>query len=136
MAYDRADNDPSTDAVRIAFFVAWAMLNGLAGQLHLEDHQELLRQLHQRKITPRKFLEVACDDKFWEEDLSDDGNLFARVYYPQQRGLLNYFDDYREVFLTEYANLSSITDDWNDYDKIEAVVSGRYEQWKLQGTMS
>ena len=135
MAYDRADNAPSTDAVRIACFVTWAMLNGLLGILHLEDDQALLRQLREREITPRKFLEVACDDKFWEEDLNDAGNLFARVYYPDRCGLLNYFDDYKQVF-SEYAGLSLVTDTWKNYDKIASVVAGRYEQWKHSGTMS
>lgn len=103
--------------------------------MHQEESRKTLSQLEKREITPRKFLEVACDDKFWEEDLSDDGNLFARVYYPQQRGLLNYFDDYNWVF-SEYADLSLVTDGWGNYDKIAPVVAGRYEEWKRSRTAS
>lgn len=134
MAYDRADNDPARDEVRIAFFITWAMLNGMAGALHLDDDQALLQQLREREITSRKFLEIACDDKFWEEDLSDEGNLFARTYYPQRRGFLNYFDDYKRVFLAEYADLVLVADTWAEYDKIAPVISERYEEWKLQTT--
>jgi len=130
MAYDRADYDPAKDAIRIAFFVAWAMLNGLAGQLHLEDDQALLRQLNRREMTPRKFLETACDDKFWEEDLSAEGNLFARAYYPQKHGIVNYFDDYKRVFLAEYADLDLVTDSWDNYDKIASAISQCYEEWQ------
>lgn len=136
MAYDRADNDPARDEVRIAFFIAWAMLSGLAGQVHLEDTQALLRHLHEHEIAPRKFLKIACDDKFWEEDLSAEGNLFARAYYLQRRGLLNYFDDYKRIFLADYANLTLVADTWGNYDKIAPMISGRYEEWRRSRTLS
>ncbi len=110
------------------------MLNGMAGALHLDDHQALLQQLREREITPCKFLEIACDDKFWEEDLSDEGNLFARAYYSQRREFPNYFDDYKRVFLAEYADLILVTDTWAEYDKIAPVISERYEEWKFQAT--
>ncbi len=130
MSYDRADYDPSRFAVRIAFFVTWAMLNGLEGQLHQEDDQQLLNQLRQRKITPRSFLEIACDDKFWEEDLSDEGNTFAHSYYVGRPGQITYFKDYEQVFLVEPTNLFAVADNWENYDKIASLISRRYIEWK------
>jgi len=130
MSYDRADYDPSEYAVRLAFFVTWGMLNGLAGPLHLEEDQKQLSQLRQREITPRKFLEVACDGKFWEEDLNDEGNAFARTYYLRQPEQANYFEDYAQVLLAGDADLWVIADSWENYDKIAPVIDGRYEQWK------
>jgi len=129
MSYDRADYDPPRFAVRIAFFIAWAMLNGLEGPLHQEDDQELLGQLRRREITPRKFLEIACDDKLWEADLSDEGNAFARVYYLGRPGVA-YFDDYEQVLVAASTDLRAVADSWENYDKIAPLITRRYEAWK------
>ncbi len=130
MSYDRADYDPTQFSVRIAFFVTWAMLTGLEGQLHKEDDQELLTLLRQREITPREFLETACDYKFWEEDLNDEGNSFARDYYWGQPGQANYFEDYNWVLLTENADLQAVVDSWSNYDRIAVLINRRYQTWK------
>lgn len=130
MSYDRADYDLAKDTVRIAFFVAWAMLSGLAGQLHLEDDQELLAGLRQREITPGYFFTVACDCKFVEEDLNDAGNRFVCDYYLHHRKRAGYYEDYARVLLSEYGEPESVVDCWENYDRVAPVITGRYEQWK------
>ncbi len=130
MSYDRADYDLAKDTVRIAFFVTWVMLNGLAGQLHLEDDQELLTGLRQREITPSHFFVVACDCKFWEADLSDAGNAFVQDYYVHHPKRAGYYEDYARALVTDSGELEAIVDCWENYDKIAPVIAGRYEQWK------
>lgn len=130
MSYDRADYDPTQFSVRIAFFVTWAMLTGLEGKLHKEDNQELLALLRQREITPREFLEDDCDCKFWEEDLSSEGNSFARDYYLGQTNQANYFQDYEQILLTENADLQTVINSWSNYDKIAVIINRRYQTWK------
>lgn len=133
MSYDRADYDLAKHSVRIAFFVAWTILNGLAGQLHLEDDQKMLVQLRQREITPGKFFEAACDYKFWEEDLNGEGNAFARAYYAKHPDQSGYFEDYTRVLLSDQKELRAVIDCWENYDKIAPAIKERYEQWKAEG---
>ena len=130
MSYDRADYDLAKYTVRIAFFVTGAMLSGLAGEMHLEDDQELLAKLYQREVTPGHFFTVACDCKFWEADLNAEGNRFARDYYMQHCTQDGYFEDYARVLLAEYGELESVVDCWANYDKIASVIAVHYERWK------
>lgn len=130
MSYDRADYDLAKDTVRIAFFVTWAMLNGLAGQLHLEDDQELLAGMHGREIAPGYFFIVVCDCKFVEADLSDEGDQFVRAYYLHHRKRSGYYEDYARVLLSEFGLPELVVDCWENYEKIAPVITGRYEQWK------
>ena len=52
----------SAGATHIGVFVAWALLHGLAGDIHLREFSEPLAQLRERKITPGQFLIDACDE--------------------------------------------------------------------------
>lgn len=70
-------------ATHIAMFLAWAVLNGLASDFHTAEPSEELAGLRDRKITPGEWFIMTCDEKFTDEDLSDEGNLFALGYYEQ-----------------------------------------------------
>ena len=62
----------------IGMFVSWCLLNGLGGAHHDEDPQ-FLGQLKAREISPGRYFLRACDEKFWDEDLNDEGNAFAQA---------------------------------------------------------
>jgi hypothetical protein len=79
-----ADLPPEAGATHIAMFVAWALLHGLAGDIHIREFPEPLARLRERKITPGHFFLEACDGKFTDEDLSELGNRFAEHYYEHE----------------------------------------------------
>jgi hypothetical protein len=140
MSYDRADFDYSTEAeplpkghagTHIGMFLAWAVLNGLDSDHHRERSAELLARLRRREITGRQFFEAACSERFSEKDLNEEGNAFARYYYVDEAGKRGpYFTDYKKVLATRLPSFWHVADTWANYDKIAAVISRRYEEWK------
>src|SRR5690606_19686323 len=81
-----ADLPAEAAATHTGMFVAWALLAGLAGEVHIEDMPEGISRLQARSITPGAFFLAACDGKFTDEDLSDEGNAFAADYFDFEHG--------------------------------------------------
>ncbi len=140
MSYDRADFDYSTEAeplpkghagTHIGMFLAWALLNGLGSDFHRERSAELLAQLRRREITGRQFFEAAGSERFSEKDLNEEGNAFAQYYYVDEAGKRGpYFADYKKALTARLPSFWHVADTWANYDKIAAVISRRYEEWK------
>ena len=140
MAYDRADHDYSTEkeplpkghaATHIGMFLAWAILNGLENDYHRQRSAELLGRLRRREITGRQFFEEACQEKFAEKDLNPEGNEFAEYYYRDSAGERGaYFADYKRTLTTDLPSFWHVADTWENYDKMAAVMTRRYEEWK------
>lgn len=90
MAYDRADwhyggdfpADLPTEAgaTHIGLFLAWAIHRDLVGDFHRNESSDAVAAVTRRDMSGGQFLIQECDEKFWEEDLSDEGNAFAREY--------------------------------------------------------
>ena len=120
-------------ATHIAMFVAWAVLNGLAGNYHIEDAKDELALLEKRELTPTQWFIRTCDEKFTSEDLTDEGNSFARRYYGSEDGLHSaagsYLGDYCEAF-PEAASLYDVTDGWASFDALSPRLSSRLEVWR------
>ena len=122
---------PQAGATHIAMFVAWAALNGLAGDHHKHDASEDLALLRQRKITPTEWFIRVCDEKFTDEDLNAEGNTFARAYYGDLTDLHtasgSYVADYEAIFATA-PTLYHVDDSWVSFDAIAPVISKRFER--------
>ena len=129
----------SAGATHIAMFVAWAMLNGLAGELHTDEFPDDLAKLRHREVTPGGWFLNACDGKLTDEDLSEEGNRFAASYYADQSGLLtspgSYLADYEAGLLPRQgpfggsASLYHVPDSWETYAIIDPVIKARYADW-------
>ena len=138
MAYDRADwhyggdfpagLPPENGGTHIGMFLAWAIHRDLAGELHREDSVGPLAAVRERRMTGREFLFSQCDEKFWEEDLNDEGNAFAKEYY-QKKGADGYLSDYEATFAEGLPSLYHVADTWENFDRIAAVIDRRYAQW-------
>lgn len=127
------DLSPSAAATHIGMFVGWAVLNGLAGDMHTVDFGAELETLKSRAITPGAWLLDACDAKFTDEDLNCDGNKFALAYYGNENNLHTRAGS----FLADYANtfpdaetLYHIPDSWETFDAIAPVVRSRFDAWR------
>jgi hypothetical protein len=117
-------------ATHIGMFVAWCMLNGLAGQLHTDEFPDDLEALKSRSITPGQFVVDACDEKFTDEELTDEGNSFALAYFGDSGGMGKYISDYEEMLSKGEPTLYHISDTWENYDKLAPVIERRYSEWK------
>lgn len=116
-------------ATHIGMFVAWCLLNGLAGELHIEDFPEELEKLKRRKVTPGSWFIAACDEKFTDEDLSDEGNSFAKYYYEDEE-TAKYIADYDNILCENVESVYEVKDSWENYDKLAPKIKERYEAWK------
>jgi len=137
MAYDRmdwhygADNFPSdlnqeNGGTHIGMFLAWAINNNLEGKIHREECQESLLKLRSRQITGREYLELECDEKFWEDDLNEEGNNFAKYYYESDK----YINDYDDILGDDFPSLYHVADTWENYDKLSLSIDKSYQNWK------
>jgi hypothetical protein len=141
MAYDRADwhyggdypkdLPPENGGTHIGMFLAWAIMNGLEGAFHGKESSVSLAAVRARQMTGRQFLFQECDEKFWEEDLNDEGNAFAKDYYDSSNAPgFRYDEDYDRIFGAGLPTLYHLEDTWHHYDKIAPVISQRFEEWR------
>ncbi|PYJ08811.1 MAG: hypothetical protein DME25_00470 [Verrucomicrobia bacterium] len=119
---------PEAGATHIAMFVSWCVLNGLGGEMHFEEPAPLLPKLRERSITPGDYFIKACDEKFVDEDLTDEGNAFATAYYDLEKG--DYIRDYERILGQGAASLYHVEDTWQNFDKLAPVIHERYVAWK------
>jgi hypothetical protein len=109
-------------------FLAWAILSGLVGPFHEEESSELLAQLRERAISPGEFFIEACDEKFTDEDLNNEGNAFAQEYYDSSASM--YLSDYEEALGEKAPTLYHVADTWENYDRLKLVLDRRFTDWK------
>jgi hypothetical protein len=126
-----ADLPSEAGATHIAMFVAWALLHGLAGDIHLHEFPEPLARLRERSITPGQFFLEACDGKFTDEDLSALGNRFAAHYYEGGDTPGHYYADYAATVGVELPSIYEISDTWDTYEQIEPFIQQRFEEWQM-----
>lgn len=120
-------------ATHIALFLAWAVMNGLAGEYHTTDAADELALLRSRDITPTEWFIRACDEKFTDEDLNDEGNRFAMNYYGSGNGLHStdgsYLSDYCDAF-PNASSLYEVEDSWDSFDALAPKLNRRLEDWR------
>lgn len=108
----------------IGMFLAWALLNGLGGELHLHELKDELESLQACRITPGVYFRQNCDGKLTDEDLSDKGNRFAEMYYEK-----SYLRDYTSTLASGLESPYHVEDTWENFEKISQVVSRRFDVW-------
>lgn len=131
---DFPENLPEVNGgTHIGMYLAWIIKNDLIGQLHLDDSVEALEKVKLKQITGRDFLVDMCDEKFWEEDLNEEGNNFTKHYYESEskENFKSYITDYCEVLGQEVESLYEIENTWENYEKLEPILDKRYSEWKI-----
>lgn len=117
----------------IGMYLTWIIENGLIGELHVEDSTEAIERVLSRQITGRDFLIEQCDEKLWDEDLSNEGSSFTLYYYqfeeePKHR---KYIDDYIDTLAhRDLKSLYEIENSWENYDKLKPIIDKRFIEWK------
>ena len=112
----------------IGMFLSWCILNGMAGTIHTEEFPEKLAQLKNRQTTPGAWFLSACDEKFTDEDLTDEGNAFTAAYYSGDNP--EYISDYEKTVGVGLQSLYFVPDTWTTYDRLSTTISRRYKNWK------
>ncbi len=112
-------------ATHIGMFVAWGMLNGLAGVLYTDEFPKDLERLRKRQLTPGQFLIECSDEKFVDEDLNDEGNAFAAAYFDDM-----YVSDYESTLASTLPSIYHVSDTWENFDKLSPIIAKRFSAWK------
>ncbi|MEO7100992.1 MAG: hypothetical protein ABI162_16670 [Luteolibacter sp.] len=123
-----SDLPNAAGATHIGMFVASCILQGLVGELHAEDFPEELEGLQSREITPGAWLIAACDEKFTDEELNDEGNAFAMDYYYSDGA--QYLSDYERTLCRGLKTAYHAQDTWESFDKIDKVIRERFTEWR------
>jgi len=139
VAYDRMDwhygtedfpNELNDDnaGTHIGMFLAWAIQKDLIGELHLQESAESISKVKSRQITGTDFLKLECDQKFWEEDLNNKGNQFAKYYYESN----DYYDDYSSILSDKLPSIFHVVDSWENYDKLASKLDEQFQKWQIK----
>lgn len=115
-------------STHIGMFVAWSLLSDLGGSIHVNDFPDDILSLKQRRVTPAQFFQTSCDEKFWDEDLNEEGNKFATFYYEIGGGL--YIEVYDDALCADLPSLYHVEDTWDNFDKLKPIIDARYVDWK------
>jgi len=71
-----------------------------------------------------------CDEKFIDEDLSEEGNEFAAVYFDFKKG--DYLSDYEAILGEDGVELYHVKDTWANFDRLKPVLDKRFSEWRAQ----
>lgn len=121
------DLPKAAGATHTGMFLAWALLSGLAGSLHIEDFRDDLERLKARQITPGQFFLRTCRGKFTDQDLNEQGNAFARSYFDFKRG--SYLKDYERTLGHNVPSLYHVADSWENFDLLKKMLDMRFSDW-------
>jgi len=123
-----SDLPNAAGGTHIGMFVSWCLLNGLGGEIHAEEFPDILEKLRNRGLTPGAWFFQACDGEFTDEDLSEEGNDFAKNYFDFDVG--QYLDDYQNSVGSDLPTLYHVSDTWQTFDVLSPIIQGRYQEWK------
>jgi len=115
-------------ATHTGMFVAWALLTGLAGQIHTVEFPEELQALRSRSVTPGQFFLDTCDGKFTDEDLSNEGNAFAQEYFDFERGA--YIKEYGGLLAKGLPSEYHVQDTWANFDRLRPMLDNKLAEWR------
>jgi hypothetical protein len=108
-------------------YLAWAVVSGLESDfLRDEVAPDAVVHLRERKITPGDFLINASDEKFIDDEISEEAKRFTDAYYASNL----YFEDYDETLGGDFENLYEIPDTWDTFDKLKPMIDRRFDEWK------
>jgi len=108
----------------IGIYLAWIIKNDFVGEEHIKDDSDKVNAVKNEKMTGRDFLIEVCDEKFWEDDLNDEGLKFTQYYYDKY-----YINDYIDTLCKE-TEVYGAADTWDNYHKLAPRIDKRYDEWK------
>ncbi|WP_085307194.1 hypothetical protein [Planktotalea arctica] len=122
-----AELEQVAGATHIGMFVAWALLSGLGGKMHTQVFPDSIPKLSQRRSSPAQIFIEACDEKFVDEDLNDEGNAFASRYYEK-----GFSDDYFNILVLDLPSVYHVEDTWDNFDLLKPILDARLAEWRKQ----
>ncbi len=113
------DQPKENGGTHIALFLKWCFIKGWSGSLHIEEEPEAVVAVINGDLSATEFFFKYCDGKFTDEDLNEEGCLFAEKYYGDD-GI--YFLDYAEVFGDQ---MFVASDEQHDFRRFSEMLDDR-----------
>jgi hypothetical protein len=111
-------------ATHIGMFLSWIIERDLLSDELREDAAAELARVKRRKMTGAQFLLAVCDEKLSSNDLSPEGNRFAKAYFMKE-----YLEDYADLFEPKLSSLYELADTWKNYDRLRPILEDRFAKW-------
>ena len=118
------DLPPAAAGTHTGMFMAWALMSGLASS----ELGGAAGELQARRITPGAFFVGQCDGKFTDEDLNDEGNAFAQVYFDPEGA--QYLNDYDAVLCNGLQTAYHVPDTWASFERLRPRLDRRLVEWR------
>ncbi len=123
-----SDLPEDAGATHTGMYLAWLLLNGMAGEEFAEEMQEDLQALVRRETTPGQFLLQVSDGKFVDDLIDQEANAFTEEYYAPDDSPFG--DDYFEILVGDLPSLYHVEDNWQNFDKLAPVFQQRLTHWR------
>ena len=138
MAFDKMDWHAVTfpDSIpyenagtHIGMYLAWLVNNEMIQKEWYDDFSDEFDRVKNRDMSGRDILMECFDETLLEDLMTDEALEFTSDYYDSA-----YVDDYAQVLSGEDTDSEFAVylheDSWENYDKVEAVINTKFEQWK------
>jgi hypothetical protein len=126
---------PEAGGTHIGMYITWILTNDFHGEIHRESESDeiMVKKVLSRDITGQEFFITACDEKFWNDDLNEEGYAFTQFYY-ENDNTAGYYEDYSNTLAGVLETIYHVENSWDNYDKIAPVITQRFEAWKRART--
>lgn len=114
--------------VHTGMFIAWAINNNLIANSILDIHSSSITLIRLGEMSGARFYETHLDGSFNENDLTDEGNCFAREYLNPSHNM--YIQDYIHTLARQLPTEYHVEDSIMNYKQIERVIDERYKNFK------
>jgi hypothetical protein len=120
------DQPPEQGYVHIGAFVTWLALHDMLdpGWVARSGARRAVAAIRKRSESPCALRDVT-DGRLASDMLTAEGQGFTGAYYAPEYG---YARDWRRVF-GRRADRYATPDEWETYDRIEALIDLRHRQW-------
>ena len=113
--------------VHSGLFLAWLIEKNLISEFLKEESRDDINKLKNREISPSQIYKD-WDGVLIGELLNKEGYNFALHYFDFEKG--RYLADYGTTFSIKDPDIFTVTDTWENYEKIKTVIDKAYKKWK------
>jgi hypothetical protein len=111
--------------VHIGIYLGWVIDRDLYSEYFEDEASNQIFRFKRREISCTILSEI-WDGYLGYELFNHHGNMFTYYYYGG--GLYN--SDYKQVLVKNLPSLYHVTDSWENYEKMKAVMDLRFQDWK------
>lgn len=107
-------------------YLGWIIDNGMLSPDFEKECEEEIGRFLKREITGPE-LNSLLDGWLYSDMFNEEANMFSRYYYDGDK--LRYYYDYGRAVALELPSLYHVSDTWENYEKVKAIIEKRFRKW-------